>query len=117
MPKVTYKGPMDFGHSPPGGSGLKYMFMVGEPVPIDNELDIAAYTRKAERNPETWTITWSPKERAAEYIKNFWKKLDVKRLKDLKVSQLRTLAEDLELDSTGKESELLTRIMDMEEAS
>jgi hypothetical protein len=86
------------------------MFNRGIPNMITDEVDIATYTDMATMNPETWEVKYLPRERAADYVKEFLKKFKKKGLDDLKVDQLKELAEDLETDSFGKKSELLTAI-------
>ena len=111
MPHVTYKGGMDgLGHAPSPGSGQRYMFNRGIPNMVTDEVDIATYEDMATMNPETWEVKYLPRERAADYVNEFLKKFKKKSLDDLKVDDARQLAEELEVDSTGKKSELLTAI-------
>lgn len=111
MPHVTYKGNQaGLGHAPSPGSGQRYMFNRGIPNMVTDEVDIATYEDMASNNPETWEVKYLPRECAADYVKEFVKKVKRKSLDDLKVGQARKLAVELEVDSAGNKSELLTAI-------
>jgi galactokinase len=102
-------------HTPQPGSGERYMFMQNIPTLVKERPDVKFYIEQVRKNPETWDIELSPREHAAEYASEFLKKVKKTSIEELKPEQVKQLAKDLEVDSTGKPSELLTLIKKLEE--